>query len=111
MAVHHVENLEDCLMSDAVKVGFVPLSTAPRGILVVFCDESLRLGVAAEKAFGGTSDLLKRAAAAASFKGKDGSVLDLLAPEGIKIQRLIVIGTGKGTDLKDKDFLKYGGTL
>jgi len=98
-------------MSDAVKVGFVPLSTAPRGIMVVFCDESLRLGVAAEKALGGTSDLLKRAAAAASFKGKDGAVLDLLAPEGIKIQRLIVIGTGKGKDLKDKDFLKYGGTL
>ncbi|WP_315800288.1 MULTISPECIES: leucyl aminopeptidase [unclassified Bradyrhizobium] len=98
-------------MSDAVKVGFVPLSTAPRGIVVAFCDDTLRLGGATEKALGGASDLVKRAAGAARFKGKDGAVLDLLAPEGIKIQRLIVIGIGKGTDLKDKDFLKYGGTL
>ncbi|MGJ4911448.1 leucyl aminopeptidase [Bradyrhizobium sp. HKCCYLS2033] len=98
-------------MSDAVKVGFVPLSTAPRGIVVAFCDDPLRLGVATEKALGGASDLIKRAAGAARFKGKDGAVLDLLAPEGIKIQRLIVIGIGKGSDLKDKDFLKYGGTL
>ena len=31
-------------MSDAVKVGFVPFSAAPRGILVVFCDDALKLG-------------------------------------------------------------------
>ncbi|MGY3453008.1 leucyl aminopeptidase [Bradyrhizobium sp. USDA 4353] len=98
-------------MSDTVKVGFVPLSTAPRGIAVAFCDDALRLGAATEKALGGASDLIKRAAGAARFEGKDGSVLDLLAPEGIKIQRLIVIGTGKGGDHKEKDFLKYGGSL
>ncbi|MGJ4928278.1 leucyl aminopeptidase [Bradyrhizobium sp. HKCCYLS2038] len=98
-------------MSDAVKVGFVPLSTAPRGIVVAFCDDTLRLGVATDKALGGVSDLIKRAAGATRFKGKDGAVLDLPAPEGIKIQRLIVIGTGKGGDHKEKDFLKYGGTL
>ena len=33
-------------MSDAVKVGFVPFSAASRGILVVFCDDSLKFGAA-----------------------------------------------------------------
>src|SRR5207237_6631427 len=56
-------NLEVCLMSDTVKVGFVPLSTAPRGILVAFCDESLRLGAATDKALGGAAELIQRAAA------------------------------------------------
>jgi leucyl aminopeptidase len=98
-------------MPDAVKVGFVPLSATPRGIVVAFCDDSLRIGAATRKALSGADDLIKRAAAAAQFKGKDGAVLDLLAPDGIKIQRLMVVGTGKGTDLKDRDFLKYGGTL
>ena len=37
-------------MSDAVKVGFVPFSAASRGILVVFCDDSLKFGAAARKA-------------------------------------------------------------
>ena len=31
-------------MSDAIKVGFVPLSAALRGILVVFCDDGLKVG-------------------------------------------------------------------
>ena len=38
------------LMSDAVKVGFVPFSTAARGSLVVFCDETLKFGAATRKA-------------------------------------------------------------
>src|SRR5262245_41590067 len=96
-------------MTDAVKVGFVPLSTAPKGILVVFCDDTLRLGSDTRKALGAASDTVKRAAAANQFKGKSGSVLDILAPDGIKIQRLMVIGTGKSSGLKPADFLKFGG--
>ena len=72
-------------MSDAVKVGFVPFSAAPRGILVVFCDDALKFGAATRKALGAAADLVKRAAAANQFKGKSGSTLDILAPEGIKV--------------------------
>jgi leucyl aminopeptidase len=96
-------------MSDAVKVGFVPFSTPPRGILVVLCDDGLKLGPATRKALGTAANLVKRAAATSQFKGKSGSTLDILAPEGIKIQSLIVIGTGKTSELKEKDFLKFGG--
>ena len=98
-------------MSDAVKVGFVPLSATPRGILAVFCDDALKFGPAPRKTLGKAADLVKRAAATNQFKGKSGSTLDILEPEGIKIQRLIVIGAGKAADLKEKDFLKFGGAL
>ena len=91
-------------MSDAVKVGFVPLSTAPRGVLVVFCDEELKFGPATRKALGPAADLVKRAAAASAFKGKNGSALDILEPEGIKIQRLLVIGTGKAVRAEGEGF-------
>ena len=63
-------------MSDAVKVGFVPFSTAPRGILVVFCDDSLKFGAATRKALGAAVNLVKRAAETNGFKGKSGSTLD-----------------------------------
>jgi leucyl aminopeptidase len=96
-------------MSDAVKVGFVPYSAARRGILVVFCDDALKFGSATRKTLGAAANLVKRAATTSQFKGKSGSTLDILAPEGIKIQSLIVIGTGKASDLKEKDFLKFGG--
>jgi len=98
-------------MPDAVKAGFVPISTTPRGVLVTFCDDTLKFGPATRKALGEAVSLVKRAAATNQFKGKSGSTLDLLEPEGIKIQRLIVVGTGKASDLKEKDFLKFGGVL
>jgi len=96
-------------MSDAVKVGFVPFSAASRGVLVVFCDDTLKFGAATRKALGSAADTIKRAAAANAFKGKSGAALDILAPEGIKSPRLIVIGLGKPSALKEKDFLKFGG--
>jgi leucyl aminopeptidase len=96
-------------MPDAVKVGFVPFSAPARGIVVAFCDDQLKLGAATRKALGKAADTVKRAAATNQFKGKSGSALDILAPEGIKAQRLIVIGTGKPSGIKEKDFLKFGG--
>ncbi|WP_027583826.1 leucyl aminopeptidase [Bradyrhizobium sp. Ai1a-2] len=98
-------------MSDAVKVGFVPFSAPVRGLMVVFCDEALKFGAATEKALGKAAETVKRAAAANQFKGKSGAALDILAPEGIKAERLIVIGTGKTSALKEKDFLKFGGVV
>jgi leucyl aminopeptidase len=103
--------LEDLPMSDAVKVGFVPFSTAPRGILVVFCDDTLKFGAATRKALGDATDLVERAAATNRFKGKSGSALDILAPEGLKAARLIVVGAGKLSAIKDYDFLKLGGAV
>jgi leucyl aminopeptidase len=96
-------------MSDAVKVGFVPFSTAPRGILVIFCDDALKFGAATHKALGEAAGIVKRAAATNQFKGKSGSTLDILAPEGLKAQRLVVVGTGKLSAIKANDFLKFGG--
>jgi leucyl aminopeptidase len=98
-------------MSDAVKVGFVPFSTAARGMLVVFCDDTLKFGAATAKALGDAAATVKKAAATSQFKGKSASTLDLLAPEGLKACRLLVIGTGKVEELKDSDLLKFGGVL
>jgi leucyl aminopeptidase len=96
-------------MSDAVKVGFVPFSTAPRDTLVVFTDDTLEFGAATRKALGPAANMIKGAADSSQFKGKSAATLDILAPQGLKVSRLIVIGTGKLSALKDNDFLKLGG--
>ncbi len=98
-------------MNDAVKVGFTSFSAAPSGVLVVFCDEGLEFGPATRKALGPASALIKGAAETNRFKGKNGAILDILAPQGLKAPRLIVIGTGKAAELKDYDYLKLGGAL
>ena len=98
-------------MPDAVKVGFVPFSAAPQGTLVVFSDDTLKLGTATRKALGDAANLVKRAAEINEFKGKSGSTLDILAPEGLKASRLIVVGSGNLSAIKDNDFLKLGGSV
>ncbi len=55
--------------------------------------------------------MVGRAAATNQFKGKSGSTLDILAPEGLKVARLIVVGAGKLSAIKDNDFLKFGGAV
>ena len=89
-------------MSDAVKIGFVPFSAAPKGVLVLFTDESLKFGPASAKILGTAADTVKRAAATSRFKGKSGSSLDILAPADLKVDRLIVAGTGKSGALEDR---------
>lgn len=96
-------------MPDTLRIGFVPLTAAARGVLVVFTDGNLKFGPATRKRLGPTADLVKRAAATANFKGKSGSVLDIVAPARLPASRLLVIGAGKTGELKDLDVLKLGG--
>jgi leucyl aminopeptidase len=98
-------------MPDAVKVGFVPLSASPRGTLFVFTDDTLGFGEATSKALGAAAATVKRAAESSKFKGKSGSALDILAPADLKVARLVVLGTGKASELKPHDVLKAGGVL
>jgi len=96
-------------MSDAIKLGFSSFSAAPKGVLVVFCDDRLTFGPATRKALAPTGDLVTRATNAERFTGKSGSAIELVMPAGLKLPRLVVIGIGKTADLQSKDFLKFGG--
>jgi leucyl aminopeptidase len=95
-------------MPAALKFGFTPLAR-PRGVLVVFCEENLKFGPATQRILAPLGDLVRRAAAADRFTGKQGSSLDIIAPSGLNVPRLVVIGTGKDSELKSRDIVKLGG--
>src|SRR5260370_30872 len=96
-------------MSGRLKLEFAPFATPAKGVLVLFCEEGVKFGPAARRALAPTGDLVMRAAAADRFKGKSGSALDLVAPPGLDVSRLVVIGVGKARDLNAQDFVKLGG--
>ena len=75
-------------MPTALKLEFAPLAAAPKGVLVVLCEEGLKYSSAARKATVASGDLLARAAAAESFNGKSGSALEIVAPSGLDLARL-----------------------
>jgi leucyl aminopeptidase len=95
-------------MPDRLKIGFTSFDRL-RGVLVTFCAEGLKFGAATQRALSPIGDLHRRAAAADRFTGKNGSSLDVIAPSGLNLPRLIVIGTGKERDLKDRDLVRLGG--
>jgi leucyl aminopeptidase len=96
-------------MAEAIKLGFSGFAAPSKGALVVFCDDKLALGAASKKLLGQAADVIVRAAAADKFTGKAGSALDLIAPAGLQVSRLVVIGVGRAKDLKPLDIIKLGG--
>jgi leucyl aminopeptidase len=96
-------------MPDRPKIGFTTPADRLRGVLVTFCAEGLKFGPATQKALSPLGDLYRRAAAADRFTGKNGSTLDIIAPTGLNAPRLVIIGTGKERELRDRDLIKLGG--
>src|SRR5689334_3702201 len=96
-------------MADTRKLSFGPIAAPASGVLIVFADDNLRFGPRTRSALGSAADLVARAARAERFTGKNGTVLDIVAPAGLKAGRLIVMGTGKASDRKPHDLAKLGG--
>ena len=96
-------------MAKDLKLGFGPLRAPSAGVLIVFCDDSLKIGAATRKLLGKAADSVARAAAAEHFTGRSGGTLDILLPADLKVSRLTVVGAGKVDGFKSKDFLKLGG--
>jgi len=95
-------------MPESLSFGFIPFAR-PKGVLVAFCAENLKFGTATRKALSPVDDLLRRVAAADRFTGKNGSAIEIVAPSGLDVPRLVVVGTGKGGELKPQDIVKLGG--
>src|SRR5580692_9634125 len=95
-------------MPVTLKIGFAGFER-PRGVLIVFCAEGLKFGAKTQRLLSPIGDLFRRAASADRVTAKNGTILDILAPAGLNLPRLIVVGTGKERDLKDRDLVKLGG--
>jgi leucyl aminopeptidase len=88
-------------------IAFAKPGRLPGGTLVVLAGDELRLGPVARSL--GVEEIVRRAAAASGYKAKSMTVLDILAPAGLGLDRLIAIGTGKPGDLKERDWARLGG--
>jgi leucyl aminopeptidase len=94
-------------MTDLATIAFAAPGRPLTGTVIAFAGGDLKLGPQARAL--GLDDLIKRAAAAADFKGKAMATLDLLAPAGADFDRLVIVGLGRLAELKDRDWLRLGG--
>ena len=83
--------------------------TTRSAVLVTGADGALgSAGDTLDKAGAG---IIRRAVAAARFKGKLFSGLDLVAPSGLDLDRLSLVGLGAAGELKESDWVRLGGAV
>ncbi|KQZ13500.1 aminopeptidase [Mesorhizobium sp. Root554] len=89
-------------------ISFAKPSTPSRGTVFLFARESQGLTEAARSC--DPAGVLDRAFSVADFSGQFGVSVNLLAPEGTSLDRLVAIGAGK-EELTEYAWMKLGGII
>jgi leucyl aminopeptidase len=95
-------------MTNSVSVSFSKSESVKKNTLVILSDSSGKISKAA-RAQAGTG--LERAILVAEFKGKLAAVLDIIAPAGTELDRVLVLGVGDASALGAQEWIKLGGAL
>lgn len=98
-------------MSKLAKITFTKAAAPKGGVAVVLAGEDLSFGQIASELLSGLEGGFARVAEIAGFEGKKKTTLDLVAPAGLAVDRLIVLGIGKPDDLTRDDWRAFGGTV
>ena len=96
-------------MSARPELQFVPASTALGATVVILVGPDLGLGKIGARLDERSGGALKRAIAAADFKGKARATIEILGPANIDTKRIIILGTGAKDETKDLDWARLGG--
>lgn len=98
-------------MSDRLEITFASLSAEPEAVTVILAGDGLDLGSKARELETKSASAISKAAAAADYKGKYKSTIEILAPAKIGIDRLIVAGLGKDSSLGAQQYVDLGGVI
>lgn len=93
-----------------VDVSFADKTAPETGSVVVFAATAMNAGSVAQSVLETLSGL-RRAAEAAGFSGAKDSTLDLLAPAGGDLDRVMVVGIGDAAPGSDRDWSDFGGRV
>jgi len=98
-------------VTDQTALSFAGMSAAGDGVAVVFAEEGAKLTPAAQDLDKKTKGLLTKAVQITAFKGAKGKTIDVLAPQGTKFNRIVLVGLGKPASYSHEDWLNLGGTV
>lgn len=98
-------------MSQTLSITIAPLATAPADLAVIYATEGEAPAGAAARLWAASGLDWDAIAGAASFRGKQGQVLDLIAPGGTGSRRLLVLGAGRAGATPLSAWTDRGGSL
>ncbi len=82
-------------MPSRIEIKTAALTPKATGTLVIYVAEGAEPSGASAAVWQSTGLDFKQLAAAAGFKGKQGNAFEVLAPQGVTADRLLVLGSGK----------------
>ncbi len=95
----------------AISAAKTKAAAAKSSAIVLTVTDNLKLSAQAKAVDTQTEGAVSRALSIRDFKGKKGEVLTLIAPAGVKVDAVIVLGLGKEKDLTDLATQEAGGAL
>lgn len=101
-------------MTHELTIKTANMSAKLAGVLVIYAADGLILSGAAKDIWDQTGLDFDKLSATSKFSGKQGQVLDVLAPQNLDADRLLVLGAGKADDDAAKSttgFRDRGGSL
>ncbi len=96
-------------MAESAPVEFFKIAAAKTGTVIALTDKTLKLGLEASKLEAGKT--VSRATKAAKFEGGALKSLEILAPAGGNLGRLVLVGLGDPAEMKANDWLRLGGAI
>ncbi|RWP65545.1 leucyl aminopeptidase [Mesorhizobium sp.] len=96
-------------MTSRPSIAFARFAVPKKGSVFVLAANDGGLGDAAKAC--DPAKTLERAFPVADFSGKFAGLVEVLAPEGTSLDRLVAVGAGKVSALDDYAWLKLGGTI
>ena len=90
-------------------ISFASPSLPASGALVVGVLEEAKLSPSAASLNKQTDSAVERAISASNFAGKKGELLEIVAPANLSNSRILLVGLGNPTKLKEKDLQDIGG--
>ncbi|MGQ0663238.1 MAG: leucyl aminopeptidase [Pseudomonadota bacterium] len=94
-----------------MKIGFAKPEPMATGAFAVGVLEDRKMTPAAAMLDKRTGGVLTRAMASSRFKGRKDDMLEILAPKGVPLARILAVGLGKAEDLDALRLQAVGGNL
>lgn len=98
-------------MSERFEITFASLNADPEAVTVILAGDGVELGSKAREFETKSASSVSKAAAAADYKGKYKSTIEILAPAKLGIDRLIIAGLGKESSLSAQQYVDLGGAI
>lgn len=98
-------------MTSRPEIVFEPLTADLEPTTVLLAGEDAALGTRARELDQKSGGAITKAADAAQYKGRKKSTVEVLAPPRLGgVNRVILLGSGKGSDFKENDWVLLGGS-